>query len=529
MRLRRCVILLAAGVFCFLWRAQLLFPDARPRVGYKIPDRCPLKGPDSDRALFPENRLVFAGLFWRTYPESDGLVALSSGSRPGRDDSDMELAQWRTSSNVMYLLGEFQISDAVVLLEVQGGSDTKRPKLDVTLFLPNQTERETIFMGGFPDTQVFRDEFGVKQVKTIHEFAAHVGSRLVLTTSKRELAKTLDPTGEKELPSIEENDTVKDLFVQARFVKSPDELVKIAYASQTAAWVHRMVAAQLQRSAPVNDTDRRITEITLASLFNHLSALCGSRLQAYPAIVGAGRHASILHYRTGENATSGYAPIPSDPPTFVLIDAAGEYQGYASDLTRTYVRRDKWSPKMKLIHEMVRKAQQAALDVFAEDVELAKVNEVAFRSLLTSLIEHKFFLPGYDVDKLMREGAYYVFMPHGLGHPVGLDVHDPTPAKYHLSGAQALAAAGYPTVPTPPFVTLSGPHVNHLIFRGFAMTIEPGIYFIPALWKVLREDPSSIGRFVNWDVVVRFEDVGGVRIEDVVMIDHSGQKLIVTR
>ncbi|KAJ3147748.1 hypothetical protein HDU89_005107 [Geranomyces variabilis] len=390
----------------------------------------------------------------------------------------MEVGGWRTSSNVLYLLGgEFTISDAVILLE-GSGDGANESSLDVTLFLPNQTERETIFMGGFPKPEVLRAEFGLKEVKQMAEFESHVKGKQVLTTSKDELAKAI----KKNLDLVEESDELQQVFIQARF------------------------------------HGRHVNELTLASLFEHLSTVCGARLQAYPAIVGAGGHAAVLHYRTGENVTAGYAPI--DSSTLVLVDAAGEYGGYASDLTRTWARGGKWTKKTKALHAVVMKAQQAAIDAFEEGVETSVVIEAAYRSLLNSLIHMRFIVEGHSVDELLEAGVLYVFMPHGLGHPVGLDVHDPVPSKYEVAKmAKAI----------PSFVTQVAPPTNFKIYRGYAATLEPGLYLIPGLLAQIRSETEGLGRFINWDVVDNFADVGGVRHEDVVIINHSGKKVIITR
>ncbi|KAI8593692.1 peptidase M24, structural domain-containing protein [Geranomyces variabilis] len=494
LRIAAALLAVASALAFFTW-----FPHI-PHT----PDHCPLSRPPSHGPLYPENRARYQSIFAESFPRSDALVALATSSRSGRLESDMEVGGWRTSSNVLYLLGgEFTISDAVILLEGSGGG----ANLDVTLFLPNQTERETIFMGGFPKPEVLRAEFGLKDVKQMAEFESYVKGKQVLTTSKDELAKAI----KEDLDSVEESSELQQVFIQARFVKSKRELAQLTYASHVAGWAHSMTERHVEHG-------RHVNELTLASLFEHLSTVCGARLQAYPAIVGAGRHAAILHYRTGENVTAGYAPIESG--TLVLVDAAGEYGGYASDLTRTWARGGKWTRKTKALHAAVMKAQQAAIDAFEEGVETSVVIEAAYRSLLNSLIHMRFFVEGHSVDELLEAEVLYVFMPHGLGHPVGLDVHDPVPSKYEITKmARAI----------PSFVTQVAPPTNFKIYRGYAATIEPGVYLIPGLLAQIRSDPEGLGRFINWDVVDKYADVGGVRHEDVVIINHSGKKVIITR
>ncbi|KAI8820437.1 peptidase M24, structural domain-containing protein [Fimicolochytrium jonesii] len=469
---------------------------------------CPLSPPTSNP--LPANRKRLNALLSEKFGGKPLTFALPTSARTHRDDSDMENSGWRTSSNVMYILGRFGISDAVVIVDRK--DDTE---LNVSMFLPEQTERQMIFEGGFADPAVLAREFNVQRVGRIADVPTFLGNRTVLTLWRDELTATLGKEAEKV--DMVESEELREAFEEARFVKNEAELEHIAYAGRVAAWVHREVEKEIRHG-------RHVNEITLASLFTHLSATCSSRLQAYPPIVGAGTHASVLHYRTGENETAGYNPITSHPkPTFVLIDAAGEYRGYASDLTRTYARHGRWSKEMKVVYGIVENAQNEAWETYGEGVELEEVNRVAFRSLLTGLSKHGFFKPEFSVDELLEAGALYVFMPHGLGHPVGLDVHDPTPSKYLNSRASTLTAP-------PAFVTLKSPQANYLIPRGHVMTIEPGIYFIPALWEVLKaQGEAGLGRFVEWEVVEGFRGVGGVRIEDVVMVDGEGRRRVVTR
>ena len=98
-------------------------------------------------------------------------------------------------------------------------------------------------------------------------------------------------------------------------------------------------------------------EIELYTLFEYYSTLCGCRLQAYNPIVGAGVDGSVLHFRTGENETRAYENLDIDNPSFILIDAAPEYKGYASDVTRTYVRGHFWTPSMRTAYTIVQKTQ----------------------------------------------------------------------------------------------------------------------------------------------------------------------------
>ncbi|KAJ3400254.1 hypothetical protein HDV05_001191, partial [Chytridiales sp. JEL 0842] len=274
----------------------------------------------------------------------------------------------------------------------------------------------------------------------------------------------------------------------------------------------------------------------LAAEFLKISAVCGGHLQAYAPIVGAGAHGAVLHYRTGEDFEAAFKPIPE--PSFVLIDAAPEYLGWASDLTRTYARGDKWTPEMEEVHGIVYRIQQKfMLEYYNEGALWADINRQIMVDLTVELKEAG-FLKG-SIEELMQKNLYQVFMPHGLGHPVGLEVHDPTPSKLALSGAQMSAFGLVPNTPTSFPSAWSGnlnamaaAMVNYTVFRGHITTVEPGVYFIPKLLELVRSDADETGRnkYINWDKIDSgwYVQLGGVRIEDVIMIDHEGRKRIVT-
>ncbi|KAJ3022949.1 hypothetical protein HKX48_004862 [Thoreauomyces humboldtii] len=497
-------------------------PHHGPHHGHSkgIPTSCALTPPFSDGPLYPANRARLRSLLPKAFLEANATIALPTGSRAHRDDSDMEVAAWRTSANVLYVLGELYISDALVILEPTNGG------LNATLFLKRQDQRETVFEGGVAGAKYLKRTFGLESVRFVEELEGFLEGRAAWTFSKEELARAI---GSDQTVEVVESEDVRQAFHESRFVKSQGELDKLAYASQVAAWAHGIVEREIETQKD------DVNAITLASLFAHVSSICGSRLQAYPAIVGAGTHASVLHYRTGESPLD-YHRIPSHPPTAVLVDAAGEYDGYASDLTRTYARRGRRSDDMKSVHRVVEKAQRATVEAYGEGVDVRTLEKLSATLLLEGLIDLGLFVKGVGAEELFEAGALYIFMPHGLGHPVGLDVHDPTPAKYIIP--PSLSISSIPSVfnarlPSH-FSTFSSsplaPSTNYTVPRGHVMTIEPGVYFIPALWDMLRsEQPDGIARFVDWDVAERFIPVGGVRIEDVVMVGLDGKVRVVTQ
>jgi Xaa-Pro aminopeptidase len=276
-----------------------------------------------------------------------GLVLLESAPKIERLASDMELPGWRQTSNVLYVLGKFDIASSFVLI------NSTCSTLCVSVFLPELSDREIIFNGAEVDKdQVVRD-FDLTSVHDLHELAAIVQGQTVYSTSQSTfslLPKQVQGDLEAHKVTIQYSAEVEQAFLQSRFIKTQPELELLHYASQSAMFTHNMVKKYIE-------TSPLVTESQTAKYFEYVSSLCGSYLQSYNPIVGSGKHSGVLHFPTGETIDSGMSPISKHD--FILIDAAGAYQGYASDITRTYARKS--SHKLRELSSIVLSSQQAGI------------------------------------------------------------------------------------------------------------------------------------------------------------------------
>jgi Xaa-Pro aminopeptidase len=222
----------------------------------------------------------------------------------------------------------------------------------------------------------------------------------------------------------------------------------------------------------------------------------GADALAYDTIVAGGPHAAVLHF----------APTarPLARGELVLIDAGGEYRGYASDITRTYPVSGTFRPKQKHLYNVVRQALGAAIETCRPGVEWREVHRRAALKIADGLVD--FGILRGDAESLFECGAVSLFFPHGVGHMVGLGVRD---AGGVLRGRDE---------PGPAFPPL---RVDLPLQVGYAMTVEPGIYFIPPMFR----DPTTRERlrdYVDWDRVDDLLDFGGIRLEDNVLITQGG-------
>jgi len=242
-------------------------------------------------------------------------------------------------------------------------------------------------------------------------------------------------------------------------------------------------------------SERQIQIELEAEMFRH-----GAEAVAFGTIVGAGSHAAVLHFHPGERIVG--------PADLVLIDAGGDVEGYVGDVTRTYPAEDLFTPKQQAIYDLVLASQRAAIAACTVGTEWHEVHRAAARVLALGLRDLG-ILKG-DVDGLLDSGAIALFLPHGIGHMVGLAVRDVGGrAPGREEGRRCCGARLRVDLPLEP---------------GLLMTVEPGLYFVPALLDS-TERRERYRPAVAWDALDSWRSVGGVRIEDNVLVAPDGPRV----
>jgi len=253
--------------------------------------------------------------------------------------------------------------------------------------------------------------------------------------------------------------------------------------------------------------------------------------------VAASTRAATLHYCCNDrefawgplvaqdridHAAFAHAPPESRrlQPQVLLIDAGCEWDNYASDITRTMPvgNGGKFTPEARAIYELVLEMQTASLKALKPGLHWDKVQFLCHRILVRGFRKLGIFRAETE-DTVLASGVSAAFFPHGIGHSLGLDVHDvPSASK-----------------PTPnPTIVHDDAEVGHDKFyqylrlrlpleAGMVVTVEPGIYFHKHLLSEVRNS-----KFIDHEVLSRYEPVGGVRIEDVVLITPDGAENLTT-
>jgi Xaa-Pro dipeptidase len=209
----------------------------------------------------------------------------------------------------------------------------------------------------------------------------------------------------------------------------------------------------------------------------------------YPNIVALNTNAAVLHYQHQERKA------PAQLHSF-LIDAGAEFAGYAADVTRTYSRsRDDFAELIDAMHSL----QQVLCQQVRSGVDYASIHLDAHLRI-ANVLHDAGIITMYGEDAV-ASGLSGVFFPHGVGHLLGLQVHDVAGFSVDASGRQKARPDGHPYL-----------RLTRTLEPGFVVTIEPGLYFIDALLAQARA--SKHGPYIDWQQVERFRPCGGIRIED---------------
>jgi Xaa-Pro dipeptidase len=218
----------------------------------------------------------------------------------------------------------------------------------------------------------------------------------------------------------------------------------------------------------------------------------------YTNIVALNEHGAVLHYMDRDR-------VPPKPVRSFLIDAGASHDGYACDITRTYAT-DTGSDFQALI-DAVDAAQLKMCDQVRAGFDYRQLHLDAHLALAGILRD--FDLISVAPDVAVETGVSSAFFPHGIGHGIGLQVHDVAGFAESDRGGTIAKPEGHPYL-----------RLTRVLEPGMVVTIEPGLYFIDMLLEDLRE--KGLGPSVNWDRVAAFRPYGGIRIEDdVVCTDEA--------
>ncbi|WP_295054997.1 aminopeptidase P N-terminal domain-containing protein [Sulfuricurvum sp.] len=395
----------------------------------------------------------------------EGVAIVASASAKTRSN-DTEYP-YRQNSDFYYLCGLNE--DNAVLILSKSGESTK-----TLLFVQAHNAEHALWNGERIGLERAREHFSVDEVHDSAEYSGmikellreHINlyidlhdESLILTEAKGAARALRETRGVKR--HIRAICDITHLIRTMRLIKSDEEIAHITKALKITAEAHH-TAMQKCRAG--------MREYQLQAHMSYIFLNNGAAAEAYGAIVAGGNNANTLHYVDNRDELC--------EGDLVLIDAACEWELYASDITRTFPINGKFTDAQKDVYEKVLDVQLRVINAIKPGVKRDWL-QVYSEELLCDVLIELGILSG-ERSFLMEAKAHKKYAPHGIGHWMGLDVHDPCP-----------------------YVDEAG---ESLAFRaGMVMTIEPGLYF--------RADDESVEE--------KYRGIG-IRIEDNILVTESG-------
>ncbi|KIH93089.1 peptidase [Sporothrix brasiliensis 5110] len=316
----------------------------------------------------------------------------------------------------------------------------------------------------------------------------------------------------------------------ARVVKTAYEIDLIRKANDVSSSAHAAVLRQLKNMTNESDIE--------AVFVNHCVAVHGAKHQAYPVIAGSGTNASVLHYFCNDEPLAGRQ--------LVCLDAGAEWDLYASDVTRTFPISGSFTPKAAAIYAAVQRMQDEVFARFKPGAPFAYLHLHAAYVAAQELLRLGILKNG-SATEILAKGTISAFFTHGLGHHVGLEVHDvlssdlmSRPPADSSSAAKAKAKTKSNT-----FVT-STRDVRSQLGGTKRQPVTPEMYMalmneavavsngdVSAFFeqqdrrRLLEPDPTH-AQYIDKDVLETYYSVGGVRIEDCLLVTEDGYDNLTT-
>lgn len=407
----------------------------------------------------------------------DAIVYLAGAKVSHRYDTDFEYP-FRQESNFLYLTG-IQEPDFHFVLDLHDGSGH--------LFIPKRSVQYAVWHGIVRDTDYYAETAKPDAIHydvELEDFLKARNPRRVycLNETQAALPRRVGLTASAE--------SLRDALIDCRLIKTEEELEKLRKAGQVSSLAHREVMAAIRPG---------MYEYEMKAVFEYHCIRHGLQFQAYNGIYGSGPNSAILHYvENNRRMQAG---------EFFLIDAGAEFEGYAHDITRTYPVDGTFTELQAGVYDAVLAAHKNSLERAKPGVKMEDLHWAAARDIMDGL--RTVGLVRGDLDELLDRNVAALFFPHGLGHFMGLDTHDP---------------GGYPKGVD----RIDRPGIQYLRARrtlepGMVVTIEPGCYFVPALLKPALED-AAVRPFLNEGTLSHMMNFGGVRIEDDIAITETGNE-----
>ncbi|GAB4819295.1 hypothetical protein N2152v2_006341 [Parachlorella kessleri] len=399
-------------------------------------------------------------------------------------NTDMDLL-FRQESYFYYLFG---VTDE----DYYGAIDLRTGRS--LLFMPRLPDSYAVWMGHIATPEEIKARYAVDDVYYSDELAATLASLQPPCLHLLGLLMSATTFEGMEKFKLEE-ELLFPALTGCRVIKTAEELRVMRYVSQVASQAH----VEIMRLCKGGNWEFQLEAAYLQSIYSR----GGCRTAHYTPIFASGPNAAVLHY--------GHAGAPNDRQMhdgeLLLVDAGGEYYRYAADITCTFPVGGKFSALQRVVYEAVLAANRGVINAMKPGVYWLDMHLLAERIMLSALSKGGLLVG--DVDAMMDSRLGAVFMPHGLGHFLGLDTHDV--GGYGLPGCP----------PRPQQAGVNRLRTARVLQEGMVITVEPGCYFNPVLLEPALKDPAH-SKFLVEERIRDCWGFGGVRIEDDVIVTANG-------
>lgn len=421
----------------------------------------------------------------------DFPVILWSGSSISRNYPALKFP-FRASSHFLYFAG-LPLENAAIRLE--------SGKLE--LFLDDALPSSTLWHGEMPKRAEIAAligadaDFPMSELKLRSANAATitVQDSLIQSQQSQMLDRPLTPSKSPAGIDLE----LTKAIISLRLTQDAASLAELRAAAAVTVEAHKAGMAATS-TAQIEAGVRAAMESVIISQ---------NMTTAYPSIVTV--HGEVLHSEHYHNALQ--------TGDLLLADVGAETSmGWAADVTRTWPVSGKFSSTQRAIYDLVLAAHDACIDKISPGVEYQDIHLLAARIMAAGLVDLG-ILRG-NVEDLVAMDAHALFFVHGIGHLIGLDVHD-------MEDLGDLAGYEAGRVRSSRF-GLGFLRLNRVLQEGMLVSIEPGFYQVPAILNN-PETRTKCKDFVKWDELEKFADVRGIRIEDDILVTDRGREVLTAK
>ncbi|MDR0865371.1 MAG: aminopeptidase P N-terminal domain-containing protein [Candidatus Symbiothrix sp.] len=396
---------------------------------------------------------------------------------------------FRQDSSFIYYVG-LDTPDLAYILDIDN---------DKEYLLGNElTIDDIIWMGNLPSLKDRAAEVGIETVVPFSQLATLISGSQQLHYLKPYRYRNqliLSELLNKNVTSVVAGYSVEltKAIIQMRLIKSAEELVELEDAGKTGYAMHIVAMKMCQPG---------VSEREIAGTIEGLAISEGTRV-SFPTILSMNGQTLHNHDHSGILA----------PGRLMLCDAGAENGNYyASDFTRTTAVGGDYSQRQKNIHNIVLKALNDSIALTRPGITYKSVHRNAYKIVFEGLRD--LGLVKGDTEDALNAGVPGLFMPHGLGHAMGLDVHDMEDLGETLVGyddeIQRDTLFGYKSL-----------RFGKRLEPGHVLTVEPGIYFVPQLIEKWEKEKINAD-FIHFSEVKKYLDFGGIRLEDDIVITEKG-------